>query len=352
MRTKSALLFLALILAASAWGLSRATEPPRAAGKVLVLENERTLEGDIERVGDQYRVRRSVGETWVPADKVKRLCATLEDAYGYLRAQANLADADEHLRLGQWCQLHGLREQALAEVKEAVALRPGHVPSQRLLANLQNNARAMTAAPSAGGSEESDLGPSPALDVDAESQAVFATKVQPILMNACASCHAAGRAGALKLARVHGAAQANRRLTQHNLASVLAHLNPERPEASPLLLKAASIHGDMPQAPLKSRQAPAYRTLEDWAKTVAANNPQLRERYRGPAAVAAGPEAAPVKSEVVPGAAARPVSVSQPVQAAPAAPPSEGQPVVPLDPFDPLIFNRQMHPQRQGPEKK
>ena len=47
-----------------------------AHGKVLVLENDQTLAGDIERAGDLYRVRRLIGETTVPADRVLRLCAT------------------------------------------------------------------------------------------------------------------------------------------------------------------------------------------------------------------------------------------------------------------------------------
>ena len=43
------------------------TAGPATAGRVLILENQRTLEGDVERVGDQYRVRRSTGEMWVAA---------------------------------------------------------------------------------------------------------------------------------------------------------------------------------------------------------------------------------------------------------------------------------------------
>src|SRR4051794_35355730 len=80
--------------------LSQVPEPARPlTGKVLVLDNEHTLEGDIERIGDQYRLRRAVGETWVPADRALRLCASLEEALAYLRGRANLGDADEHLRL-------------------------------------------------------------------------------------------------------------------------------------------------------------------------------------------------------------------------------------------------------------
>src|SRR5947209_8520781 len=61
-----------------AWAADPVT--PLKAGRVLVLENARILEGDIERVGDQYRIRRTIGETWLPADKAQCLCADLEEA--------------------------------------------------------------------------------------------------------------------------------------------------------------------------------------------------------------------------------------------------------------------------------
>ena len=79
-----------VVAVAIAWLTGQATEPApvRATGRVLILENERTLEGDIERQGDQYRVRRSIGETWVPGTKVLRLCDNNEEAYLYLRSRA------------------------------------------------------------------------------------------------------------------------------------------------------------------------------------------------------------------------------------------------------------------------
>src|SRR5688500_10836658 len=132
----------------------RAGEPARTApGKVLVLDNDATLEGDIERVGDRYRVRRSVGETWIPADRAARLCDSKEDALAFLRRRANLDDPDERLRLARWCHLHGLRDQALAEARAALGLRPGHEESRRLVQYLGQPDRpaggAAAAAPAA-----------------------------------------------------------------------------------------------------------------------------------------------------------------------------------------------------------
>src|SRR5437764_430762 len=122
MKTKIALILCAAVLAG--WVVSRAGEAdaPQAKGRVLVLDNERTMEGNIERVGDQYRIRRSVGELWVQRENVLRLCDNNEGAYQFLRSRANLRDPDEHLRLANWCQTHGLKTEAVAEVKAAIDL--------------------------------------------------------------------------------------------------------------------------------------------------------------------------------------------------------------------------------------
>src|SRR5947209_6150429 len=116
----------------------RATDPARPAktGKVLVLDNDRVLEGDIEQVGDQYRIRRLVGETWIVGQRVLFLGQTMEEAFAFLRGRANLQDADERLRLAHWCRQNGLHAQALAEVQAAVPLRPQHADSRRPLTHL------------------------------------------------------------------------------------------------------------------------------------------------------------------------------------------------------------------------
>jgi hypothetical protein len=281
------------------------------------------------------------------------LCSTLEDAYASLRRRANLHDPDERLRLARWCHLHGLRTQALAEVTAAVDLRPDHADSRRLLHNLQQS---LVSVPAGHGKTAAE--PEPEVtppDLTAEALCAFRNRVQPILMNACASCHATGRGGAFKLTRIYDDGGTNRRLVQRNLAAVLAQVNLRLPQGSPLLTKAVSAHdGKMAQAPLKGRQAPAYRVLEDWVQQTLATNPQLQELAAAepPAGRAGAPEpTAFAESRVAP--APRPADGlrEQPVappaaahkdEAAPSSPPG------PADPFDPVIFNRQMHPER-GP---
>ena len=353
-----------LLVAVPAWLVLRAADgpAPRATGHVLVLENERILEGDITRDGDQYRVRRSIGETCVPGDTVLCLCADLEEAYRYLHARANLGDPDERMRLARWCQLHGLRAHALAEVTAAVDLRPGDPESRQMLHLLQHPSPTATAAKSPQAKPTPESSP-PALEVTSQALGLFTTRVQPILMNTCASCHATGRGGAFKLARAFGGAT-NRRATQQNLAAVLGQINHLYPQGSPLLVKALSIHGRAEQPPLKDRETPAYRTLDEWVRLeVAASQPA---DTASPLADLPAPDAKPTR-ETPPGE----------LQAAPAGPgnnpadrrhkakaraeaASTGQwavgrethadkPAGPVDPFDPLLFNQQAHPSQEQP---
>jgi hypothetical protein len=331
----------------------RAADPAESPGKgkVLLLENERILEGDIERVDDQYHVRRAVGETRVPASRVLCLCQTCEEAYAYLRARANLKDPDERLRLAKWCHLHELREQALAEVTAAAQLRPDHAMTQRLLANLQRSASSPPAPRPAQPSEEPEPEPPPAspVDVTQESLGQFVTRVQPILLNACASCHASGRGGNFKLVRPHGSETAGRKTLQHNLAATLAQINLEQPQASPLLTKAVSVHGEMKDPPLRGRQIAAFKSLEDWVKVTLASNPQLRPTQVA-ATAAFPPTPARPGTEPQP---VRPVSTEENATPPPHEPPPtpgeqpQGPPPGTIDPYDPAIFNQQVHPEKK-----
>jgi hypothetical protein len=126
MKAKIALLALGATLAL---GIGVRAAPPaqasqRTSGKVLVLDNGRTLDGDIERHGQQYRIRRDMGEVWIPASPEMKLCGDWQEAYELMASRANLLDPDERLRLARWCHLHDMRAQALAEATAASKRRP------------------------------------------------------------------------------------------------------------------------------------------------------------------------------------------------------------------------------------
>jgi hypothetical protein len=350
--------------------------PPRAAalqteqpaGRVLILNNERTLEGDIFCDGSRYIIRRPVGEITLPTHRAQKLCKDWDEAYAYIRSQANLRDPDERLRLARWCQQRGLNKQALAEATAAVEMRPKHAESQRLLKHLQRSEQhgsegATTAAPKTG------VDPLPPIDLNSESLSLFTTRVQPILMNACANCHCNGRGGSFQLLRVASGTASNRAATQHNLTAVIRRVDLERPNLSPLLIKALSDHAATGQAPIKRRESPVYRSLEDWLLATIASNPHLRElpELRRPAATAAAMKAPPSTppppvNETPPPSAplpivraeARPVpTVVSPTPALPArslATPAALTPTEP-DAYDPAEFNRSVRPPQRGPSQ-
>jgi hypothetical protein len=373
MSTVQRVLLCALAAGVPAWAVLRAQDPPavRSTGHVLLLQNQGILEGEIERHAGQFRVRRGGGETWVAAERVLWLCADWEEAFAFLSRQANLHDADERVRLALWCDHNGLREHALAEAEAAVRLRAEHAGARRLLERLRNTAKAPAAA---GKPAEPAEEPAPAVDLNAESLAVFTSRVQPILMNACACCHATGRGGKFKLMRCYDAT-VNRRGLYVNLAAVLAQIDLDEPPESPLLYKAFSAHGGPAKAPLGGRQSTPYQILEDWVATVVANNPHLRkvlgkpkktaegsvtgptqpsETERAPMLLEApqvsrlrpampaglGPEEALVTAPTAPPVAA--VAGPAPVQAAAA----DSTQTTPRDEFDPWIFNTKLRPPR------
>jgi hypothetical protein len=352
MNTLFRLAVCGVALSVPAWSVLRAADPApaRPTGRVLVLaDTERTLEGDIEAVGGQYRIRRALGETWVPGDQVLCLVSSREEAYQFLRKQANLRDPDERLRLARWCQERGLRQQALEEVTAAVELRPRHAESQRLLSSWQRSlAAASTPAPAPPSPEAEPVPvPTPPVDLSAQALGLFTARVQPILMNACASCHAGDRGGSFKLVRAIENGVANRRATQQNLAAVLARINLDRPQASPLLTKAVGVHGEASQPPLKDRKSPAYRTLEEWVRLAVADAP-ARDSVAPPAVAAVaepktGPEPVTPKSEST-FAVGAPQPIPAPQASSPPPPSVEKTalaPKPPADPFDPEVFNQQ-----------
>jgi hypothetical protein len=351
MKTIVPILIVAVALAEC---LLRAADPPLMTGKVLLLRNDRVLEGDVQRVGERYRVKRLVGETLVPAEQVSCLCASLTEAYAHLRRQANLQDPDERLRLANWCRLNGLREQAVEEVKAAVELRPDHAPTRRMYQHLQQAAltNAIPTVPPAAAREEA-APETPAVELTTESLGMFANRVQPILMNACASCHAVGRGGSFKLERVYDTGMVNRKTLEQNLAAVLAQVNVNQPENSRLLVKAISDHGRTGQAPIRDRRQGAYLTLENWIKQTLTDNPHLRER--APTVVEHRPQG---ESETQWGADAKAAPPAAPPSPRPTpsspAPPPPATPTPPAEPdqYDPEPFNRQTHPEQFKPDKE
>lgn len=376
MRTASPyLLILALSLLAVSAANAQTPEPTR--GKVLLLDNDRILEGDIEKINGQYRIRRSIGELWVPADRSKRLCRDLDDCYEVMKRETNLKDADERLRLARWCQMNGLKHHALNEAQIALDMRPEHPESVNMVKMLQRFAISSSPALSKQPSQTTIrpvMAQRAPLDVSSESYALFSTRVQPVLMNTCISCHSHGKGGNFQLVRV--ADGGTRASTQANLNAALEFINVEKPVLSPLIIKSVVAHGGATAAPVKGRQSPAFLTLQTWVDQVIEGNPHLKEIRQAEGSNATtsakkdyfnevfAPPTSPVAPLPLPGGAlpggetklpevvSRPTPLpssqpdlkgpTPPSNLPPAATPAVAPPAVnsqPRDPFDPAEFN-------------
>ncbi len=388
-------------------GLS-AEEPSRDTSprRVLILQNEAIFQGRIEKLATHYSIRTENGETQIPIAKALRLCENLDEAFEFLRGRANPRDPQERLRLARWCAQYQLWEQARAETDEALRLQPRYLEAQSFQQWLKNQADANppSAKPQSSAEDKprfaDDNGsalaitpPNPELSYSAETLQVFSQKIQPLLFNSCATsgCHGGNRGGGFDLLRPSGPSQMTSSLTRQNLARTLAWIDRDDPSASPLLRKAVEKHGEAKKAPIPGADAPPYRTLEAWAlKTVPGKSKELI----APSAEFASPtELEPIRptaKEKAPPAANEPMLppvqtlppvVSEPKANVPQAPaavspppknPTKGGEVVadsrpgalplkesdpptspakpplqPVDPFDPVIFNQQMHPGRK-----
>jgi hypothetical protein len=152
----------------------------------------------------------------------------------------------------------------------------------------------------------------------------FVVKVQPILMNACASCHVRETAGKFRLERTYVDSLASRAATLRNLGVTLAQLDRSKPAASALLQRATAAHGGAALPPLRDRAAPAFKQLDEWVR------------------MTVGDATPPPPAETLGAAATTPAGSSEFGTATPAKEASAG----PTDPFDPAIFNRRHHPDR------
>jgi hypothetical protein len=327
----------AALLCPLAYGLAG----PPAAG-VLLLDNQRILQGEVERRGDQYLVRRDGGETAVPAARVLAALPDLDAAYRFLREKTDANDVDARLRLARWCDMNGLRAQAAAEAKTALDLSPGRAIVQATYQQFERKAAAPAPPPAPPAKLPAAVVAAAEfaepIECGAESFKRFATKVQPVLMNACASCHAGDRAGKFRLEKVFSDSLNSRPATQRNLNAALAAIDRAKPAASGLLQQAVTAHGGAALPPLRDRGVPGYKHLDEWVKLT------LSDASAPPMPMT--PPVEPAK-EIVGTAASTPGEAAKSEFGADKA--KKDAPAGPKDPFDPAIFNRQHHPEVEKP---
>ncbi|MFL5327716.1 MAG: hypothetical protein ACJ8C4_02275 [Gemmataceae bacterium] len=238
---------------------------PALKSQVLVLVGGGVMEGDIERLGDRYRIRRGDSETKLPAEQVLFVAEDLKSVYRVLEERVPPDNSEEHLKLARWCFTNHLRDEAITQANIAVRLAPRSTQAQVYLRHLQNAETPSTPPPA---KAESTVAKSTDIECSAEAMRLFHAKVQPILNNTCAACHVGNRAGSFELHRSNDPTADE----AFNVAASLKQVNRSNLRQSPLLVKATTAHGNSNRPPIKDANAPAFKFVEQWVKLATLEN--------------------------------------------------------------------------------
>lgn len=262
---------------------------PPSLGSVVLLQDGKLVEGHVTQTADKVIVRRGSIDQPFPKDQVQHIGKTKADAYQFLLGKLKPDDTQGRFKLARWCMYNGLREQALAEARQVVKDQPNHTAAADMARALEESMRlfhpdgtpvnpkpvAATPAPALPAVPPAPKGNSgfaappvsvvePDADVTPEAAIAFGPKVQPVLANLCADCHARrDYTGAFKL-DCHTGQGLDPAVTRYNLIAAAKQIKKDDPAASPLLHKALAAHGGMKQPVFTGRGTPAYRVLEAW----------------------------------------------------------------------------------------
>ncbi|MEN1679427.1 MAG: hypothetical protein AAGJ46_07520 [Planctomycetota bacterium] len=297
--SRFALLALAVAVGPGTDAKAQAEGPDLSGEQFLLLDNGSVLRGQVQLEGDRVRVSSRGRVLYVPARRVQRQAAGLAPLYEWQRDQLKPADLNGRLRLADWCLKNKLWPQASCELltAKAAGAEADRLSSleRRLVAAYQREQDGQRATAEALLQERQQAEAAEAARQLAMIRALpegalveFTRRIQPILVNSCTTsgCHQAGGTESFQLNRnwIHGTA--NRRSTLANLATVLAAIDRQRPDSSPLIVAMNEAHAGMPQA-LAATRADLSTRVRDWAYQVAAasgtpSSPATRRRL-GPA---------------------------------------------------------------------
>lgn len=274
-----------LLLGLFCGGIANAQE----LGSILLLKNERVLEGTIYRLGDFYQVRMgSESKVSIPSDQVAFVGKTKLEAYDFLRSQVETWTPGEHFQLTRWCLLNDLLDQATAHYQH-VSKTHGHyvrvkqlgkeleqklleVPGFRAylgMEPLKKEQPAVVTASATGGSKDKIQ----SVDIlsttmHPEIAAAYSRRIQPILLNRCsqAACHGTMSKTGLMVKKPY--AKEFARISTENLASVLKYVSRNSKEISPLLKFATTAHGIQKQAAISVAETQILTEMSDWIQFV------------------------------------------------------------------------------------
>lgn len=336
------LIVVAVVALTSASAVAQSAIGVGSTSGLLLLNNGEVLAGDITRSGDYYLVVAPDSELQIRLHDVEAVCRDLDDAYRRKAAKINPLSAEDRTLLAQWCIDRRLFGHAARELTAAYRLDDTH---PRIVL-LERRLKAEMAEPKAGSAPAAPPTPSGPTDEQLEQTArsispealqEFTVRVQPLLVNYCATagCHGPKPASKFQLHRVYLNERNDPRLVRMNLHAVMSQLNKQRVADSPLLTVPLGTHGGGKKPIFTAYNTDHYRIFAAWATRVTASTAAARTTAAAPPTVPSPTGALLQRLPIVPPSGETPAQSS--VSPAPAASPPAA---VPVDPFDPAAFNR------------
>jgi hypothetical protein len=275
-----------LLLIAGDTASGQTTDSTQKDSAFVLLTNDRVLVGNVERRGSQYFISREDGdEIYLPAMRVRKIGKSLDDLYHFQLADAQERGMGRWIEVGHWALEQGLITQAENQVRLVMERYPDHPEVQSLKSHFEH-VRNLPPDASVGigginvqqaGFQSPMSSEDPVEVVAAERLEMFASQVQPVLVNLCRRCHQDGdlaggnRANAWAIDFVAGGRGISSDGSTANLIAT-DHWMAKQSDPKSFLLMATSAHGGLSEPPILPRHRDAIAWLEHFCQSRAAGS--------------------------------------------------------------------------------
>lgn len=250
---------------------------------MLLLTTGRIVTGHVTRNGNQYLVKMATGEMFVPAEHVAISARDLRDCYRQLQDKLpGEAPADEHLSLARWCLSRQMLNEARNEALETLRIAPSRDDARQLIQKIDSILDPpVSKKPSAEEVERAKLRTAYGVNdfeslggLTREQARLFTSRVHPILLNNCTSsgCHGSSMPSTFKLERLPLGDGPRKQIVLRNLTAVLAQIDRQSPDDSPLLAAKTGPHSRSGRVVFAgAKGAEQARLVRDWIRMVSDN---------------------------------------------------------------------------------
>ena len=235
---------------------------------VLLLNNDRIVQGEILSSGETVQVRNELGLISILRSDVAIVATTLREVYQF-KKENTLQTSDSFLKLADWCVTNHLVDEAAVEFDRAILLAE-HPQQADMIRNRKNAVLSMFSEHHSQVDlveQENQKYRQWKEKIPASTFATFKREILPMLVQNCngIACHSNN---SLNKFRFIANPNNNDVDVAKNLQIVLGYVTPDLPTESPLLLIPISPHGRTKQI-FTQQNSVKYQKLYFWTEQVA-----------------------------------------------------------------------------------